>query len=527
MADGRSRGRSAIFVLVAVVLGLGAVEAACRVLEAAGIGGLTLDDRANYLLGPILVDDEGGGLRTSEYAERWMIPSRLPADEARVFLVGGSFAMGTPYEYQGYGREVGGGMASWIRPLLGDTDPALVNASAGGQSSYRVRRIVQRLLPHRPAGLIVASCNNEGVAPPTAPQEFLHRTATFRVVRDLVLDETQPDDRPLFTPRERSGEAIARDFAANLEAIARMSADAGVPVLFAAPPSNHRMQSARQAGDTPGPQAELMEQGEAQLAGGDLDAARRSFAAAVELGVDNRCPGSLRREIEAVAERWTHASFVDLQESAQELASQGIPGDDLFVDSCHMNWRGYRAMGAALADAAWKAGLGFTEPRRGVPGTPQLATSSPPPDVFVANRRWPPDGTPGPDALRLPVLVGAPDTDLTSLRAAHPPDRVGYVGPWALLPLLLGQEPWLPSPSDGASVELHERPDGTIAVAGYLSQPDVGLLRRPPSVPAEITLRSTPWSPADQPVSIPADRVAGTVVGEPLRAGGAVRLRVR
>ena len=527
MAIRRSPARIAAFSLAALILGLGGVECASQALEHAGLGGVTLDDRSNYLLGPIFVPDEADGLRTSEYAERWMLPARLSAPtDGRVFVVGGSFAMGTPYEYQGYGREIGGGMVSWARAALTD-EVELVNASSGGQSSYRVRRIVERLLEHDPAAFVVASCNNEGVSPPTRVWELLHHTATFRVLRDLFVDEAGAEERPQFMRRERTPGEIEDDFRANLIDIAEQTRDAGVPALFVAPPANLRMQSFQRQSASVGDPDGLLVEGEKALAQGRLADARAAFEEAMERSVDNRCPSSLRGVIEEVAAAHPHIRFVDLADAANAASKQGVPGDELFVDSCHMNWRGYSHVGAALADALHEAGIASRVPGTATPTAPTLRRVETVDEVFVANRRWngtsePPDG-----ALNEGFVVGAPGTTLEQLANEAQLVRRGWVGSWALVPLLLRDEHWLPAPTPQARFELQERSPNVLAVTGYVSQPQARRLMNEPEGFIDLVLQSAPISPADQPVSIPADRIAGVIIHAPLHPEGPVRLRLR
>lgn len=66
-----------------------------------------------------------------------------------------------------------------------------------------------------------------------------------------------------------------------------------------------------------------------------------------------------------------------------------------------------------------------------------------------------------------------------------------------------------------------------LAVAGYASQPHARGIMTEPGEFVELVLRSTPTSPADQPVSLPADRIAGALIREPLTPEGPVRLRLR
>ena len=535
------RLRRAGFAVAAVLLGLLAVEGAGRLLEGLGLGGVTLDDRANYVLGPVF-ERRGEAFVTSEYAERWMIPARLDdSAERRVFVVGGSFAMGTPYEYQGYGREVGGGPVSWTRAFLEDPDLELVNASAGGQSSFRVRRIVERLLPLEPKGVVVASCNNEGVPPPSRLLEAAHGSAAYRVLRGALRPEVAPEDRPEHTEQQRTRDEIARDFRRNLNGIARSTAGAGVPVLLALPPSNLRMERERELEtgvsaacvdavreDLPiaevvqacggASQGALMALGEERLEDGDVGASRRAFEAAVEFGADQRCPASLQQVIRDVAERWDHVTLVDLRAAAEQTSESGVPGDDLFVDSCHMNWRGYRAVGGALAAAlvevGWADGELATEPGRPVvpPGG----------EVFVAHRRWPPNGVPGPEALARGIRVGEPGASVDTMIDLDDPFGWGAVGSWALVPLLLEHE--ARTRPDELARYLVRGAGDDLEVVGFVGADDV--VRPGPGEAVRVELHPRAVADDDRPVAIPLDRIGGTWVDVPLGPDGPVALRI-
>ena len=52
--------------------------------------------------------------------------------------------------------------------------------------------------------------------------------------------------------------------------------------------------------------------------------------------------------------------LVDLEAAAVRMSPGGLPGKELFVDFCHMNWRGYGGMAEAVLATLAEHGLGPT-----------------------------------------------------------------------------------------------------------------------------------------------------------------------
>lgn len=167
-------------------------------------------------------------------------------------------------------------------------------------------------------------------------------------------------------------------------------------------------------------------------------------------------------------------------------------------------------MGAALPCAGWapsKASLGSSSVSASA-GVEALAAGRPEEaspafetdalhEVFIANRRWSGADAPTDGALDSPCAVDAPGTTVDQLVEDTPLLRRGGVGSWAMVPLLLHDEHWLPAPSPKARFELHERSRGVLAVAEYASQPRARGIMTEPGEFVEFVLRSTPTSPAD------------------------------
>src|SRR5262249_48601390 len=73
----------------------------------------------------------------------------------------------------------------------------------------------------------------------------------------------------------------------------------------------------------------------------EFDQARAVLNQYTELVPRNRCRPSLNRIIRSVATSTPGVTLVDLEAAAEAASPGGIAGDNLFVDYCHMNWRGY------------------------------------------------------------------------------------------------------------------------------------------------------------------------------------------
>lgn len=92
------------------------------------------------------------------------------------------------------------------------------------------------------------------------------------------------------------------------------------------------------------------------LAQGDSKSARPLLERSVELAPRNRCRPSFNRVIRDLAAERGGVTLVDLEGAAIAASPDGIPGDELFLDYCHMRWSGYAAMAAEVLAALERAG---------------------------------------------------------------------------------------------------------------------------------------------------------------------------
>ncbi|MEP1151593.1 MAG: SGNH/GDSL hydrolase family protein [Balneola sp.] len=75
------------------------------------------------------------------------------------------------------------------------------------------------------------------------------------------------------------------------------------------------------------------------LSEGKKDSALIKFKEAKDLDeIRFRAPSSINKIIKDIAEK-TNSFFVDIEQVALENAKEGIPGEDLFIDHLHPNWR--------------------------------------------------------------------------------------------------------------------------------------------------------------------------------------------
>jgi len=77
----------------------------------------------------------------------------------------------------------------------------------------------------------------------------------------------------------------------------------------------------------------------------------------------DRAPGgrtrpSYNHAVRALAAKYEHVYLADLHARARRVSPSSVPGEELFVDNCHMNWRGYAEMASEVLDTLLENGLG-------------------------------------------------------------------------------------------------------------------------------------------------------------------------
>ncbi len=362
------------------------------------------DDNVLFVQSELFEVDSEPHYVTTDYAADSMMRQRFAAEKGerfRLMISGGSFAMGTPYAQQAFGAELGGGMPSWLRLELGqrwpERDVEVVNLAAGGQTSFRVRRIVEETLRLEPDAYFVATCNNEGALAPSRVQEELHRLGGYRLLTKFLKPGVDRDERSYYSPQDQDTARLAKEFRQNIQAIIEASEKAKVPLFLATLPVNLRwegpelnrpgapeeqpciraMRLGYRSGkfadvvgwsETCEPVAEaLVWRGLSLAELGDLDGGMRALEQSVELQPQNRCRPSFNAIVREEAGKSENTTLVDLDAAAKQAAPLSLPGERQFHDYCHMTWRGYGEMSREVVQAMLSAGVT-------PPGEPQDVT---------------------------------------------------------------------------------------------------------------------------------------------------------
>ncbi len=132
------------------------------------------------------------------YFNSQRFPPTKPAGTYRIFTLGGSTPYGRPYDDTH-------STSGWLRELLPEVDRSqqweVINAGGISYASYRVARLMERLIEHSPDLFIVYSGHNEFLEQrtygPLIKQArmltdialLLRRTRTFTALNSLLKDE--------------------------------------------------------------------------------------------------------------------------------------------------------------------------------------------------------------------------------------------------------------------------------------------------------------------------------------------------
>lgn len=393
MAQVDNRWRLAGFSLITVLLFFGLLEGGISLLEEQGqISTHRRDDNVLYKSDILFKAHDDGWARTSTYAADALIPSKFRVDKKdafRLFVVGGSFAMGSPYVQQSIPGEERGGMSAWIRARLSShlspRPVEVINAAAGGQNSHRVRSIVEELMEWEPDALFVATCNNEGSLAPSYISQSLHQSHGYRALTKFLVPEKSLEARSYYSPQDADSQAIKDAFHRNLRSMAEMTREREIPLFLATLPVNlfytghnsiHEVnpQSGEFDPEALIEDAQCVPRGMALFQSGKFDEAiavlekcvdiseairgigfshwqmgrhaeaRAALEQSLELAPMNRCRPSYNQLIREIAGEYAHITLVDLDKTTREAGTHGMADPKLFLDYCHLTWQGYVQM---------------------------------------------------------------------------------------------------------------------------------------------------------------------------------------
>lgn len=412
----------------AVGLGLSffvAVEGVCRVFDL-GSPDAHDDPFVGFSdLQPLFVHDRDAGVyRIPEARRKFFVedsfPDRKRPGTFRVFCLGGSTVQGRPFA-----KETS--FTTWLQLALASADPdtnwEVVNCGGISYASYRLVPIMEECLQYKPDLFIVVTGHNEFLEDRTyanvrdrpavlsVPHRHLARLRSYHVYRRCLLwaigrdgPETPPStlasevDAMLdyhegiraYHRDEAWRAGVVRHFEVNLDRMARIAGEHGVPLVLVLPPSNlmdtppfkseHRPglteaelarfnQFVEEATSQPALERRravtLLERAreiDPQFAGvrfrlgtlyagqGRVDDARSEFLAARE---EDICPLRIIRPMEEALRATARAYSLPLVDAHALLESEtehGILDGSMLLDHVHPSIEGHQRIALALAD---------------------------------------------------------------------------------------------------------------------------------------------------------------------------------
>lgn len=409
------------FSAVVIVLFLGIATGVLLILERSGIiDTFRLDDRVAYTGGKFLTVEktsDGSFYLIQDYAtdNASMVKSRFPVRKSkrtfRIILSGGSFVLGDPY-VDLTGNDLGyGDISSWLKVILQAQYPSknieVINAAAGGQSTVRVREVVEDIVHAEPDLVILATGNNEGYIPATRFNKALHKWILYRALKKTIKPDPELNERSFFPPQDESSRKIENLFRKNTRIMVKMAKKAGVRIGLATLPINLKYSGPNPSvigKETPFPEEDPhIEKGLRLFDKGKYEKAIEQFAkskhqawAAKLIAQSYEDIGQFElakqfykifaQQIPLGRTRPSYNVFVrdisqenglllfDLEEEMERLSPEGIPGDQYFWDNCHLHWEGYYKMAVKIASEINASGFiqGKTNEPLALPTAAQL-----------------------------------------------------------------------------------------------------------------------------------------------------------
>ena len=356
-----------------------------------------------------------------KFISREEFPVTKRSGTRRIFCLGGSTVKGRPFS-----KETS--FTTWLELALEQAQPdqhwEVINCGGISYASYRLTPILQECLAYEPDAFIVCTGHNEfledrsygrirNVSPViTVPFHSLSRLRSFRLFRQFLLEissSTSDNDHlenrnvlgsdvDAFLDYKNGIAAYHRDdvwrqgvvthFESNLDRMAHLAKEAGVPILFVSPPSNLAdsppFKSEHRSGITTQELSEweaAIESANAKLKTfpavavepfedairidpdyadthfelgrllesiGDFDAARQEFLLAREHDI---CPlrilSSMEQAMSRVAER-NNVPLLDAHRLLEEQTRHGILDSSMLVDHIHPSFDGHQLIAIAL-----------------------------------------------------------------------------------------------------------------------------------------------------------------------------------
>ena len=370
-----SRVKRAAFALIPAIILLAIGTVVLRGLEG---GGLIIteqpDERIVYAPLHLLEKRRGRWIFGGETMLHGEIPVKKREDTVRILLVGGSFVMGFPYTQGGMPTPGWLGIPHWLHLQLTMRFPdkrfEILNCAAPGFTSETARQVLEKMLAVQPDIVIVASGNNEGTLAPSKFNRVLHRWVLYRALKKTLLDAPPPTERELTMAQDPDVQAIAEQYHSNINRMAELCRNAGVPVVFLTLPINLRNEGFHEEEALLGGRKRTadaaIERGLALMREGKFDAAIEVFAESenqpIALQYMGKCAevigefgkarafyrqscnlqplGRARPQFNEFLRslKAPGVGIIDLQGEIEARSPDGLPSPKLFVDYCHLIW---------------------------------------------------------------------------------------------------------------------------------------------------------------------------------------------
>jgi hypothetical protein len=244
MAGSRKKGTRRLAAVTAGICIVAGAEFALRVFNVAPPG---VPVRELFWRPSPVFERAGDTYRTTEKSARYVLaqsfPAQKPAGTVRVFVAGGSTAMGFPLEGVF-------GPTRLIMAGLDVIDPGrpreVINAAGFGYASYRVAHVVEEILDYEPDAVVVMTGHNEFLewrfdVEETGLREMVSKLATYRALSGLVSALRKEADEVRWEAHEPSvleRELVLKEFSADIRRMAKACNDHGVVLILVSCPSN-------------------------------------------------------------------------------------------------------------------------------------------------------------------------------------------------------------------------------------------------------------------------------------------------
>ena len=304
------------------------------------------------------------GIALARTPEPFVIPVAKATNELRVVVLGSSAAMGDPHPASGFARM----LETVLRSRHPGQNIAVVNAAMTAVNSHVVRLVARDCLRLQPDCFIVLMGNNEVIGPygpGTAFAPMLRSRALIRLSigmkqtrlaqlvdrlsqdlsRDPGLDDPWKGMELFAQQRLAAADPALRSmyahFDANLQDIVATAGAAGVPVVLCTVPVN--LADCAPFADPDGRATAAYRRGQAALLTRDRTGAYAAFteardADALRFRADSTINAIIRRTAAGPAR--SGVRLLDAETAFAAAATNGVPGDDLFVDHVHYTLAG-------------------------------------------------------------------------------------------------------------------------------------------------------------------------------------------